>query len=159
MQSLCGLAHYDFNLAGVYSYEQAFEVMRKLRLSRADAIQQYRRMVFNVVARNQDDHTKNISFLMGQDGKWHLAPAYDVIYSHNPAGKWTNQHQMTINGKRDNFTRTDLSEVGESIGISKPTEIIEEVLECVERWPEFARRAGVIEVRVGEIGQHHRLNL
>ncbi len=98
MQSLCGLAHYDFNRPGRYSYEQAFAVMRRLRLSHADAVQQYRRMLFNVIARNQDDHTKNIAFLMDRQGGWKLSPAYDVIYAHNPAGRWTNQHQMTING-------------------------------------------------------------
>jgi len=87
MQSLCGIAHYDFNMAGAYSYEQAFEVMRKLRLSKAEATEQYRRMLFNIIARNQDDHTKNISFLMGKDGQWRLSPAYDVSYSHNP--RWT----------------------------------------------------------------------
>ncbi len=103
MLSLCGIAHYDFNMAGAYGYEQAFAVMRILRLSKAEAIQQFRRMVFNVIARNQDDHAKNIAFLMGQDGKWHLSPAFDVTYSHNPAGRWTSQHQMTINGKRDHF--------------------------------------------------------
>jgi len=105
MQSLCGIAHYDFNSAGAYSYEQAFEVMRTLRLSKADATEQYRRMLFNVVARNQDDHTKNISFLMTEKGKWTLSPAYDVVYSHNPSGQWTNQHQMSAQGKRDEFTR------------------------------------------------------
>jgi len=87
MQSLCGIAHYDFNMAGAYSYEQAFEVMRKLRLSKAEATEQYRRMLFNIIARNQDDHTKNISFLMGKDGQWRLSPAYDVSYSHNPRWK------------------------------------------------------------------------
>ncbi len=124
MQSLCGVAHVDFNAAGAYGYEQAFEVMRKLRLSRADAIEQYRRMVFDVIARNQDDHTKNIAFLMDRDGRWRLSPAFDVIYSHNPAGKWTDQHQMSVNGKQDHFTTSDLLVVGESISIPKPLEII-----------------------------------
>ncbi|MCP4574761.1 MAG: HipA domain-containing protein, partial [Deltaproteobacteria bacterium] len=112
MQSLCGMAHFDFNRPGAYSYEQAFSIMRQLRLSKPDAIEQYRRMVFNVVARNQDDHTKNIAFLMDRQGRWKLSPAFDVIYSHNPAGKWTNQHQMSINGKRDHFTTADLILVG-----------------------------------------------
>jgi len=156
LQSLCGVAHYDYNAAGAYGYEQAFSVMRKLRLSKADAIQQYRRMVFNVVARNQDDHTKNIAFLMNREGRWKLSPAYDVVYSNNPAGKWTRQHQMSINGKRDNFTASDLVAVGESISISKPLEIVRQVVETVKRWPEFARRAGVLENHIVEIGQHHR---
>ncbi|MBC2714778.1 MAG: type II toxin-antitoxin system HipA family toxin [Desulfobacteraceae bacterium] len=159
MQSLCGVAHYDFNAAGAYGYEQAFSVMRKLRLSRADAIAQYRRMVFNVIARNQDDHTKNIAFLMEQDGRWRLSPAFDVIYSHNPVGKWTNQHQMSINGKRDHFTAADLMAVGELISIPKPLEIIRQVGDSVKQWPEFARKAGVGNDYIAEIARHHRVNI
>ena len=124
MQTLCGIAHYDFNMAGAYSYEQAFAVMRRLRLSKAEATEQYRRMVFNVIARDQDDHTKNIAYLMDADGKWKLSPAYDVIYSHNPAGQWTNQHQMSLNGKRDNFSLQDLIAVGESISLTRTDQVI-----------------------------------
>ncbi|MFH1999181.1 MAG: type II toxin-antitoxin system HipA family toxin [Planctomycetota bacterium] len=159
MQSLCGMAHYDFNLAGAYSYEQAFATMRRLRLSKAEAIQQYRRMVFNVIARNQDDHTKNIAFLMNQDGQWKLSPAFDLVYANNPGGKWTHQHQMSINGKRDQFTWNDLIAVGESISISKPLEVINNVLDAVQRWPEFARAAGVEKTHQSEIARYHRLTL
>lgn len=159
MQSLCGIAHYDFNMAGAYSYEQAFQVMRRLRLAKAEALQQYRRMLFNVLARNQDDHTKNIAFLMDTDGNWRLAPAFDVIYAHNPQGAWTNQHQMTINGKRDDFTVSDLLDVGRSIGISRPNEIYDEVRDVVARWPAFAQQAGVDVPRINEIGHNHRLTL
>lgn len=159
MHSLCGLAHYDFNIAGVYGYEQAFAVMRQLRLTKADALEQYRRMVFNVIARNQDDHTKNIAFLMQRDGRWKLSPAFDVIYSHNPAGKWTHQHQMTINGKRDHFTAADLMAVGESISLAKPAHTIDAVRDAVSRWPEFARAAGVDPARAQEIGRYHRMQL
>lgn len=159
MQSLCGLAHYDFNMAGAYSYEQVFAVMRKLHLTKAEAIQQYRRMLFNVMARNQDDHTKNIVFLMGKTGTWYLSPAFDVIYSHNPRGKWTNQHQMSINGKRDHFTLDDLLTVASSISLSKPIEIINEVQSAVVRWPEFAKEAGVDHDTMIAISQYHRLNL
>lgn len=158
LQSLCGIAHYDFNMAGAYGYEQAFAVMRRLRLSKVDAIQQYRRMVFNLVARDLDDHTKNISFLMAPDGKWKLSPAYDVIYSHNPAGKWTNQHQMTLNGKRDHFTKEDLIAVGDSISLSKPDGLINDVVSAVERWPEFAKTAGVNDKTMKEISNNHGLN-
>jgi serine/threonine-protein kinase HipA len=157
MQSLCGIAHYDFNQAGAYSYEQVFAVMRKLRLSKADAAEQYRRMVFNIIARNLDDHTKNIAFLMDADGKWNLSPAYDVIYSHNPAGKWTSQHQLSVNGKRDKFTHDDLIAVGESISLTKSAQIIDEVVEAVRRWPEFAKQAEVPAKTVNEIASHHRL--
>ncbi len=157
MQSLCGIAHYDFNMAGGYSYEQAFEVMRKLRLSKAEATQQYRRMIFNIIARNQDDHTKNISFLMDKKGKWTLSPAYDVTYSHNPAGKWTNQHQMSVNGKRDHFAKNDLIEIGKSISISRPEEIIDDVMTAVNIWPEFAKKAGVNKNVSLEIKKQHRM--
>jgi len=159
MQSLCGIAHYDFNMAGAYGYEQAFQVMRRLRLSKAEALQQYRRMLFNVLARNQDDHSKNIAFLMAPDGQWRLSPAFDVTYAHNPKGTWTNQHQMTINGKRDHFTVGDLLAVGQSIGVSKPNEIYEEVRDAVARWPAFAQQAGVSDDRVEDIRGHHRLDL
>ena len=159
MQSLCGIAHYDFNSAGSYSYEQAFTVMRQLRLSKAEAEQQYRRMVFNIIARDLDDHTKNIAFLMSHDGKWALSPAYDVTYSHNPAGKWTNQHQMSLNAKRDNFTREDLIHVGESISLSRPDEVLNDVISAVEQWPEYAKDAEVNKKVVLEIGKHHRTNL
>jgi serine/threonine-protein kinase HipA len=143
LQTLCGIAHFDFNQAGAYGYEQAFQVMRQLRLSKADALEQFRRMVFNVVARNLDDHTKNISFLMDKRGKWHLSPAYDVTYAHNPAGLWTNRHQMTINGKRQNISRDDLITVAKSIGLRRPEEVIESVVAAVADWPRFAREAGV----------------
>ena len=159
MQSLCGIAHYDFNHPGAYSYEQAFSVMRQLRLSKADAVQQYRRMVFNVIARNQDDHTKNIAFLMDSEGRWKLSPAFDVTYSHNPAGKWTNQHQMSINGKHDHFKPADLISVGESISIRKPMAIINEVVDSVKRWTDFAKKAGVAKQHSSEIARHHRSSL
>jgi serine/threonine-protein kinase HipA len=157
MQSLCGLAHYDYNMAGAYGYEQAFAIMRKLRLSKAEAVQQFRRMVFNVVARNQDDHTKNIAFLMDQTGKWKLSPAFDMIYAHNPAGKWTNQHQMTINGKRDGFTRKDLIAVGESISIPRSGYIVDELIEVVQQWLDFAKEAGLDRPLAKEIQKHHRV--
>ena len=159
MQSLCGLAHYDFNQPGAYSYEQAFFVMRKLRLTKADAVQQYRRMVFNVIARNQDDHTKNIAFLMDRKGAWKLSPAFDVIYAHNPAGLWTHQHQMSINGKRDNFTKKDLITVGESIAVSRPEGIIKQVLDAVNDWPRYADQAGIKPSIQKQIGRTHRTAL
>ncbi|HFB65862.1 MAG TPA: type II toxin-antitoxin system HipA family toxin [Aeromonadales bacterium] len=164
MQSLCGIAHYDFNMAGAYSYEQAFMIMRKLRLTKAEAKQQYRRMVFNVIARNQDDHTKNIAYLMQNSqlqnkGQWSLSPAFDVTYSHNPAGQWTNQHQMSVNGKRDHFTRADLVTVGRSISLSRPEKIIDEVKESVRQWPKFAKIAQLNNKQMRGIQKFHRLDL
>jgi serine/threonine-protein kinase HipA len=151
MQSLTGIAHYDFNMAGAYGYEQAFQIMRRLRLPYHDAEQQFRRMVFNVLARNQDDHPKNIGFLMNRNGKWRLSPAYDVIYSHNPEGSWTNKHQMTINGKRDGFTREDILGVAKAMNIKHAGGIIDEIHKAVSLWPKFAAEAGVPEKRVEEI--------
>jgi serine/threonine-protein kinase HipA len=159
MQSLCGLAHFDFNESGMYSYEQAFSVMRKLRLSKKDAAEQFRRMVFNVVAKNLDDHTKNIAFLMDDNGDWTLSPAFDLTYAHNPAGKWTNQHQMSINGKRENLMRQDLIAVGNSISLPKPDNIIDQVVDAVAEWPHLGKEAGVTAALIRDRVQHHRLDL
>ncbi len=157
MQTLCGLCHYDYNSPGSYSYEQVFSAMRVLRLPKSEAEQQFRRMIFNVVARNQDDHTKNISFLMDKSGIWRLSPAYDVTYSHNPAGSWTHQHQMSINGKRDNFTREDFRVVGRSVGISNVDVIVDQVVDAVSRWPQFAKEAELNEQRIQKVAHGHRL--
>ncbi|TVS10154.1 MAG: type II toxin-antitoxin system HipA family toxin, partial [Wenzhouxiangella sp.] len=108
MQSLCALAHYDYNLPGAYSYEQALQIIRRLGLGPDAVEQQFRRMVFNLVARNHDDHVKNIAFLMDKRGQWRLSPAFDVTYSYNPEGDWTASHQMSVNGKRDGFELEDL---------------------------------------------------
>jgi serine/threonine-protein kinase HipA len=156
MQSLCAITHFDFNDPGAYSYEQAFQIMRKLKLPYRDAEQQFRRMVFNVVARNQDDHTKNITFLMDKNGKWRLSPAYDVIYAYNPMGDWTNKHQMSINGKRDDFLKDDLISVGKEMNIKSSHRIIEEIIEVVSAWPKFAKDVGVEASRIKSIGKTHR---
>ena len=145
LQSLTALAHYDFNMAGAYSYEQALQVMRKLRLSNVDLVEQFRRAVFNVVARNQDDHTKNISFLMDRQGEWQLSPAYDITYAYNPSGDWTSTHQMTLNGKRDGFTREDIATFATAADLTRVEglRILDNICEVVARWPEFAADAGV----------------
>ena len=144
-QSLCALAHFDFNVAGAYSYEQALLVMRQLGLTMDELEEQFRRMVFNVVARNQDDHVKNIAFLMDRQGHWSLSPAFDMTYSYNPAGSWTASHQMTINGKRDGFTLADLRACADSAMLKRgrATKIFDEVRAAVVRWPEFAEQAKV----------------
>jgi len=156
LQSLCAMAHFDFNHAGAYSYEQAFQVMRELRLPYPDAEQQYRRMVFNIIARNQDDHTKNIGFLMDPEGQWRLSPAYDVTYAYNPSGDWTSRHQMTVAGKREGFNREDLLQVGREMSINKPADVVGEVDEAVGRWGEIAGEAGVPGEKVAAIGATHR---
>lgn len=158
MLSLCGLAHFDFRNAGEYSYEQLFYIMRELQdIGLPDIVQQYRRILFNVIARNQDDHTKNVSFLMNPDGTWALSPAYDVTYSYNPDGIWTSTHQMSLNNKVDGFTAQDLIELGVFAGISKPEQIIEEILTVVKEWPKYAEKAGVNTKRIEKIQNAHRV--
>lgn len=151
MQTLCGMAHYDFRLLRAYSYEQAFGVMRALRLPYSDAQEMFRRIVFNVIVRNQDDHTKNISFLMGEDGRWRLSPAYDMGYAYNPQGGWTAMHQMSVNGKYDKITRDDLLALATANNIKNPSEIIEEVQETASRWTEIAREADVPKEMISAI--------
>lgn len=145
MQSLCALAHFDFNQAGAYSYEQALAVMRRLELPMAELEEQFRRMVFNVVARNQDDHVKNIAFLMDKAGRWSLSPAFDVTHSYNPTGTWTSTHQMSINGKRDNFTLDDLRACARTAGLKRgrAEAIVREVTAVVAKWPRYASDVGV----------------
>lgn len=158
MQSLGALAHYDFNQAGAYSYEQALLTARQLHLPMASVEELYRRMVFNIIARNQDDHVKNIAFLMNKHGEWSLAPAYDVTYSYNPSGAWTASHQMTVNGKRDGFTRADLDACAKSALIQRgrAASIIHDVIAAVARWPEFASQAGLSEAWTATISATHR---
>ncbi len=151
MQTLCGLAHYDYRMPRAYSYEQAFNVMRALRLPYSQAQEMFSRMVFNVVVRNQDDHTKNISFLMDRTGKWRLSPAYDMGYAYNPAGGWTAQHQMSINGKFDRITRADLLEFARRNNIKDAAGIIDRITETASRWPQIANDCGVPRSMIGAI--------
>jgi len=161
MQSLCALAHLDFNQAGAHGYEQALLTLRRLNLPMSDVEQQYRRMVFNVLARNQDDHTKNIAFLMDKQGRWSLSPAFDIGYNFNPNGAWTAMHQMSVNGKRDGFTRADLEACARAglLSRARAATLFEEVLTAVRRWPDFAAEAGLSPVWTEEIRRHHRLEL
>ncbi|WP_339697584.1 type II toxin-antitoxin system HipA family toxin [uncultured Roseivirga sp.] len=156
MQTLCAMAHYDFMMPGLYGYEDAFADMRELRLPYQDFEQQYLRMVFNVIARNQDDHTKNIAFLLPQGGEWRLSPAYDVNWAYNPQGDWTSQHQMSIRGKRDNFTMDDLLAFAKENSIKKPQEMIGQVTSIVMDWPKYAAQTGVDKNRISIIGKTHR---
>lgn len=159
MQTLCGIAHYDYRLHRAYSYEQAFNVMRALRLPYSEASQMFRRMVFNVVVRNQDDHTKNISFLMGEDGRWRLSPAYDMGYAYNPLGGWTSTHQMSINGKYDDITRKDLLEFASLNNIKNAPAIIDEVCEATSGWAALARECEVPVSMVEGIQQNMLLDI
>ena len=145
MQSLCGMAHYDFNQAGAYGYEQALQVIRRLGLPMAAIEEQFRRMVFNIVARNQDDHVKNIAFLMDKSGHWSLSPAFDMTYSYQPGGKWTSSHQMTMNGKRSGFTLKDFKACAKSASMKRgrAETIIEEVRNVVAQWRDYADESHV----------------
>jgi len=145
MQSLCALAHYDFNMAGAYSYEQALLVMRQLGLPMSAIEEMFRRIVFNIVARNQDDHVKNIAFLMDKSGQWSLSPAFDMTYSYNPAGAWTASHQMTLNGRRDGFSMDDFRACARTASMKRgrAEAITAEVGKVVSRWRDYADEAGV----------------
>jgi len=159
VQSLCALAHYDFNAAGEYSYEQALSVIQRLNLGYPALTEMYRRMVFNIVARNQDDHTRNIAFLMDRRGRWRLAPAFDVVWAYNSKGSWTNRHQMTANGKRDRFERADLLAISGAFGIKSAAEIIEQVTEAVAAWRSIATDSGVSSTLLRKIATTHRTTL
>jgi serine/threonine-protein kinase HipA len=159
MQSLGALAHFDFNRPGAHSYEQAFLVIRRLGLATTAVEQMFRRMAFNVVGRNQDDHVKNIAFLMDRSGSWELAPAFDVAYSYRPGSPWTDQHQMTVNGKRDNFTLADFRACGQTASLprGRANRIVEEVCEVVSEWRAYADRVHVDEEHVRRIAGTLRL--
>lgn len=161
MQSLAGLRHFDFNAAGAYSYEQAIETIRLLRLNAADIEQQFRRAVFNILIRNQDDHVKNIAFLMDKAGAWRLSPAFDVVYAYNPSGAWTSTHQMSLNGRRDGFTLEDLVDFGAHCGFKrrKALGLVADIAERVRNWPAYADAAGVHEPDAVRIGKALRYEL
>lgn len=159
MQSLAALAHFDFNDPLAYSYEQAFDVVRRLGLDMNAIEQLFRRMAFNIVARNQDDHVKNIAFLMDRRGRWSLSPAYDVIYAYNPSGGWTRRHQMSMNGKREDFTEADFSACADTAGMSRRRAMafLAQVHDAVAQWPAFAEEAGVAADQALAIARAHLL--
>jgi serine/threonine-protein kinase HipA len=143
VQSFCAIAHNDFNEITLFSYEQLFETMRSMLLPYTDAEQLYRRMVFNVMARNCDDHTKNFSFIMDKTGQWKLSPAFDVCHSYRPGSSWVSQHSLSINGKRMEITRNDLLQVAKKMNIKKADTIIEQMHAAVSKWNDFAAQTGV----------------
>jgi len=161
MQSLCAMAHFDFNMAGAYAYEQALMVMRQLGLPMDAIEEQFRRMTFNIVARNQDDHVKNIAFLMDKNGRWSLSPAFDVTYAYNPSGMWTSVHQMTMNGKRNGYSLDDFRACAKTASMKRgrAETIVNEVCAVVSRWPDYADAAGVPEEVRDKIQKALRLDL
>jgi serine/threonine-protein kinase HipA len=159
VQSLCALGHYDFNMPGAYSYEQAMAMIQKLNIGHDALREMFRRMAFNLIARNQDDHTRNIDFLMDQSGRWKLSPAFDVTWAYRSEGPWTNRHQMRVNGKQDDFQRDDMLAAAKQYGIKDGGSIIDKVGEAVGRWTSFAKEAGVPDRMSETIGKTHRLSL
>ena len=161
-QSLCAMDHADYKKPGQYSYEQLFSVARQLRLKRADAVEIYRRMVFNIIARNHDDHTKNTGFLMaGPHEQWQLAPAFDIAYSYKAGSPWVNSHQLSLNGKRDNFVRADLLEAAALISnfTKEAKQIIQQTTEIASQWESYAKTAEVDAGFTKRIKENLRLNL
>lgn len=159
MQSLCALGHFDFNQAGAYSYEQAIEIAQQLKLNVNQCEQLLKRAAFNIMARNQDDHTKNIAFLMNKSGTWRLAPAFDVIYSYNPEGVWTSSHQMSLNGKRDDFSVEDFRQAANRFRLFRGkqlTELLERIDSALSKWPKYAESAGVPEQVASSIAKQFR---
>lgn len=152
IQTFCAMKHFDYNLVSSFSYEQLFQTMRELRLPYPDAEQLFRRMVFNVLARNCDDHTKNFAFRLKNEGKWELAPAYDVCHAYQPKHQWVSQHALSINGKRTQITKDDLLTVGKSIQHKKAAETIELISNTVSRWKNFADEVKVSPKLRDEIG-------
>jgi serine/threonine-protein kinase HipA len=157
-QTLNSIANLDYNNPLINSYEQCFSVMRKLNLSQSEIEQQFKRMVFNVMSKNLDDHTKNISFLMNDIGKWSLSPAYDLTHSYDPNNKWLKQHQMSINGKRNNIEYNDLIEVAEKQMIGNTNFIIQEVQEGVSNWIKIAKNLDIPLEKTNKIEQSLEYN-
>ncbi len=151
IQTLCAISHLDFNQRATHDYSQFFETIRSLHLPEEDLVEGFRRMVFNVVAANCDDHTKNLSFMMFPDGEWRLSPAYDVTFAYNPLGRWTHQHLMSVNGKFNNIDIDDIMLAGERYGIPMKKDVFKKVRDAVKRWPEFANEAGLNKAEIKRI--------
>jgi serine/threonine-protein kinase HipA len=161
MQSLCAMEHFDFKQAGAHSYEQALRTIRALDMPMGRIEEQFRRMAFNIIGRNQDDHVKNIAFLMDQSGSWDLSPAYDMTYSYNPSGDWTVSHQMTLNGKRDNFTIEDFRDCAKNASMKRgrADEIIKQVQDVISKWKSYSKKAGVPDDIADGIKEFHRTDI
>ena len=161
MQSFCAIEHFDFKKAGAHSYEQALRTIRKLGMPMVAIEEQFRRMAFNIIGRNQDDHVKNIAFLMDKSGNWSLSPAFDMTYSHNPQGDWTSRHQMSLNGKRDDFTIEDFKACAKNASMKRgrAEEIVRQVREVVLQWKDFADKSGVPPEVADGIARAHRTEI
>jgi len=155
IQTFCGIQHFDYNDMFAYSYEQLFQTMRKLKLKYPDAEQMFRRMVFNVLATNYDDHTKNFAFLLKKNGDWELAPAYDLCYAYDHTNHWVSQQTLSINGKRKNITMVDLMTIAKANNTKKGENIIKEINTVIKNWGDFASKAKVRNDLLIKIGKNH----
>lgn len=153
VQSFCAMQHFDFNDINYYSYEILFQTMRQLGLPYPQAEQMYRRMVFNVLARNCDDHTKNFSFVMDKSGQWSIAPAFDVCHAYRPGSTWVSQQSLSVNGKRTHITKNDFIELAKNMNIKRPHSIIDEISAVVLQWPRYAKEQNVSESLAGSINE------
>ena len=161
MQSLGAMEHFDFKSAGAYSYEQTLRTIRKLGMPMESIEEQFRRIAFNIIGRNQDDHVKNIAFLMDRSGAWSLSPAFDMTYSYNPSGAWTSSHQMSLNGKRDNFELEDFTACADSASMKRgrAEEILQQVQNAIQKWRKFAKDAGVPDDTAARIEKAQRRDI
>ncbi len=148
VQTLCAMQHYDYNDVGAYSYEQLFQTMRLLRLPYPQAEQMYRRLVFNVIARNCDDHTKNFAFVLEKNAEWKISPGYDICHAYRPGSQWVSKHALSINGKREQITKEDLVVLAKSMNIRKPLKIIDQINDTVKDWEYYAEKTQVNDTLV-----------
>lgn len=154
IQTLCAMNHVDFKKKGANAYAQLFMTIRDLKLDRSAMVEAFRRMVFNVMARNCDDHSKNFSFRLKENSSWELAPAYDVTYAHNPLGEWTHQHLMSVNGKFKDFMIGDLLAEADRFGVGEAKRIIDQVREALREWPVLADKAGITAEVIQQVQRH-----
>jgi serine/threonine-protein kinase HipA len=158
MQTLCAMAHVDYRKKGTNAYSQLFSVMTQLNLPYAEMEEAFRRMVFNVMGRNCDDHTKNFSFLLREGSTaWEFSPAYDVTFAHSPTGEWTNQHLMSVNGKFRGFEVDDLLTEADRFKIGTAADVIDQVRAALQSWPKFAHEAGLPEDEMVNLQKQHLL--
>ena len=157
IQTLCAMNHIDYKMKSTNSYEQLFITLGELSLSHDAYVEVFRRMIFNIMGRNCDDHSKNFSFLLKEGSNWELAPAYDVTFAHNPKGEWTNQHLMSVNGKYKDFITDDILEVANRFGVGEAKQLIAQVREAIKSWPIFAKEAGLNETEMNRIKKLHIL--
>lgn len=157
IQTLCAMNHVDYKKKSANSYEQLLMTLHELDLDHEAYVEVFQRMIFNIMGRNCDDHSKNFSFILKQGGSWKLAPAYDVTFAHNPKGEWTNQHLMSVNGKFKDITGDDIRDVANRFGVGEVNQIISDVTDAIKSWPDFAKKAGLVNQEIQRIAKLHIL--